>query len=240
MAVESLLAYSTLQADSGSSSKSLLSVAIDMGFTRLGEMFSASNLATLGRKYYAAAAAHELHFAVHALCPELLAHAISSGALVLVAYDAAANHEPCLARGRSAHWAVIKGIIIAGNSTTATDEPSSSECCGASQALQPSFVSAACELEQYLQHAHFRTYVTHTRWHASQASQMPDVSQEHLYVVAQHGKSKRQCIWSYSRLHSSAYNLHSPDAERASSWIVAETLQEICGKMLIVSKGELQ
>ncbi|KAM9323987.1 actin maturation protease [Gastrophryne carolinensis] len=89
----------------------IVATAITNGYTTLGEMFSAANMATLS----------ELVFGSHC---ELLSggmegenkmrilNHLTVGLPVLIPYDEDFNHEPCDRDGHRAHWAVISGVLL--------------------------------------------------------------------------------------------------------------------------------
>lgn len=84
----------------------LLCLAQKNGFTKQGEMFSAENLAELSTMSYGLhTLVAENGFEDHRL---VLSH-LAKRSPVLVPYDAAKNHEPCMAQGHRAHWAVLTG-----------------------------------------------------------------------------------------------------------------------------------
>lgn len=88
----------------------LLALARNRGFSEQGEMYCAENLAMLAKEYYGVQACvqykgldeHE----------NVLNHLVK-GLPILVPYDADKNHQPCQARGHSAHWAVVTGMYLA-------------------------------------------------------------------------------------------------------------------------------
>ena len=84
----------------------LLCLAQKKGFTQHGDMFSAEDLAELSQLFYglkSSVISNGLVDVEHVLSN------LSEGNPVLVPYDAAKNHEPCVAQGHRAHWAVLTG-----------------------------------------------------------------------------------------------------------------------------------
>ncbi|CAJ0582760.1 unnamed protein product, partial [Mesorhabditis spiculigera] len=85
----------------------ILKNAIDMGFTKQGEMFEAYNMARLARASFDR---------IHAMCVpaprqhELIMH-INHGGVVLFPYDADRDHRPAQRNGASAHWCLINGYF---------------------------------------------------------------------------------------------------------------------------------
>jgi len=236
MAAE-FLAATPRSSSSSSSSTSLLEAAVAAGYSKLGEMFSAAQLAALGMQYY-----RGIECLVAPLRPRALLDALLAGALVLVTYDAAGNHEPYLGGGRNAHWALVKGVIVPDEAADANADDAQEASDAASSVprvtVTHSFDSA--RLGRAIERAELRHYLDAERlWEAlasDAAAQSPSASgaSEQLYIVAQHGKSKRQCIWSFRQLYCSSWNLERVDPARASEWLVAPTLEALRGKMVVV------
>ncbi|KAK7788333.1 hypothetical protein R5R35_013965 [Gryllus longicercus] len=91
----------------------LLQEARNRGFTNHGEMFSVDNMASLAREVLGS------HCKEVEVLPEGLRqdsdyvlHHLMLGSLLLIPYDADANHAPCCRRGHKAHWALVVGVII--------------------------------------------------------------------------------------------------------------------------------
>ena len=95
---------------SGEGSQSLLQVASQLGISRDGEVFCAYNLAYLARK------THGLAMEVQSIGPETGSVILSNLALgkpCIIPYDrSVANHQPTLAEGTRAHWAIITGLVV--------------------------------------------------------------------------------------------------------------------------------
>lgn len=95
---------------SGEGSLSLLQVASQLGISRDGEVFCAYNLAYLARK------THRLTMEVQSTGPETVSTILSSlavGKPCIIPYDrSVANHQPALAEGTRAHWAIITGLVV--------------------------------------------------------------------------------------------------------------------------------
>ena len=91
-------------------SQSLLQAASQLGISRDGEVFCAYNLAYLAYKTE--------HFAmeVQTTGAETVSRILSSlavGKPCIIPYDrSVANHQPALAEGTRAHWAIITGLVI--------------------------------------------------------------------------------------------------------------------------------
>ncbi|XP_017847202.1 UPF0692 protein CG33108 [Drosophila busckii] len=95
--------------DGSPSAGELLADAVELKYTLNGEMFSGHNLHKLTNKHLKIGSCQLHEGAIN--CTNIREHILSGGCL-LVAYDAAVNHEPCLKKGRSAHWALILGYLI--------------------------------------------------------------------------------------------------------------------------------
>ncbi|KNC53758.1 UPF0692 protein [Thecamonas trahens ATCC 50062] len=100
----------------------VLEAAVAAGYSREGEMFDAGELAELARKVLPSAVqVHGLAWAAETGVEARVASvadALAAGAFVLLAYDAAPNHEPALRSGHAAHWAVVVGVVHVGDSPT--------------------------------------------------------------------------------------------------------------------------
>lgn len=95
---------------SGEGTQSLLQVASQLGISRDGEVFCAHNLAYLASK------AKHLAMEVQTTGPETVSRILSNlvvGRPCIIPYDrSVANHQPALAEGTRAHWAIITGLVI--------------------------------------------------------------------------------------------------------------------------------
>ena len=91
-------------------SQSLLQAASQLGISKDGEVFCAYNLAYLAHK------AHHFAMEVQTTGPETVSGILSSlatGKPCIIPYDrSVANHQPALAEGTRAHWAIITGLVI--------------------------------------------------------------------------------------------------------------------------------
>ena len=88
----------------------LLVHARERGFSIQGEMYCAENIAMLAMEYYEVQACVQCK-GLDGYKP-LLSH-LAQGLPILVPYDADKNHEPYLARGHKAHWALVTGMYQA-------------------------------------------------------------------------------------------------------------------------------
>ncbi|PSN31244.1 UPF0692 protein [Blattella germanica] len=93
----------------------LFEEARSRGFTNHGEMFSVDDMATLAREMFEGSC-REIEVLAGGLGQDkkYVLHHLNSGSILLIPYDADANHSPCCRRGHKAHWAVISGVIVSG------------------------------------------------------------------------------------------------------------------------------
>ena len=90
-------------------------LAVSRGFTKQGEMFSCRDMAALAEEVLGVEEASPEVVGVERLEDSAwLAAALAAGRLLLVPYDCAANHSPCLEGGRRAHWALVAGLAWRG------------------------------------------------------------------------------------------------------------------------------
>jgi hypothetical protein len=171
----------------------LLARAQQLGYSSQGEMFSALNLAKLANDElgnFIKAEVYEGDWDA-ALLVRLLEH-LRNGWPVMFAYDVAKNHEPSLQGGASAHWAAMKGFLVAA--------PDSFPC--------PS--PAATNLFPY-EGGSF--------WYLNTPNRDPidlltAVDTAKLWIVCQHAKSKHQFLWSFDNIKDSNYNLLNCDTSK--------------------------
>ena len=89
----------------------VLSVGRGHGFTRRGEMFSAAWLSVMTRELVPGSEVR-LESAELILDTEWLLTWVTSGGLILIPYDCAANSSVCLENGHKAHWGLITGLVL--------------------------------------------------------------------------------------------------------------------------------
>ena len=87
----------------------LFNSAKNLSFTSEGEMFSARNLATLAQEFYGLKTSVTDN-GIDDI--ERIINHLLDGNPILVPYDAAPNHEPCLSKGHKSHWALLTGNIL--------------------------------------------------------------------------------------------------------------------------------
>ncbi|XP_063426882.1 actin maturation protease-like [Mytilus trossulus] len=86
---------------------SIFDAAKQKGFTRQGEMFSASNMKQLVEDMIPDARVTSLDMDTG---PELLINHLVKGDVCLIPYDSDFNFEPCNKKGHKAHWALLTGF----------------------------------------------------------------------------------------------------------------------------------
>lgn len=88
--------------------------AVAKGFTNNGEMFSVNNLSKLLTQSLEKLNMQNYYTEVKtgSLTDKAVISFLVDGGMILVPYDADANHSPCLKNGHKAHWALIVGIIL--------------------------------------------------------------------------------------------------------------------------------
>lgn len=86
--------------------------AVNRGFSHHGEMFSVDNMAALAAETLqdSCQQVEVLNRGLGHDMTYILGH-LAHGAILLVPYDADANHAPCLRRGHKAHWAAVCGAV---------------------------------------------------------------------------------------------------------------------------------
>ncbi|CAB4061753.1 unnamed protein product [Lepeophtheirus salmonis] len=92
--------------------RDIQSYAINYGFSKKGEMFSAKNIAILAEKTIPSLKAEVLPFDSNFSLQFFLEEIIDNKSLFLIPYDSDYNNYPCLKDGLKAHWAVIFGVLF--------------------------------------------------------------------------------------------------------------------------------
>ncbi|KAJ3194240.1 hypothetical protein HK101_003213 [Irineochytrium annulatum] len=75
-----------------------------LGFTKLGEIFTADHMAALAAQFYGMRAS-VVNWDTH----QTIVEHLEFGGLCMVAYDKDGNHEPAMKGGTKAHWTLIHG-----------------------------------------------------------------------------------------------------------------------------------
>lgn len=157
------------------SAENILPLAKNHGYTKNGEMFSAFNMARLTEDLLPCKT--NVMACLLDNKREILS-CICRGCPVLMPYDADKNHQPCLNKGRNAHWALLNGVCFELSediSNLGYDKFGDVDCA-------------------------FRVYT------ASDVSQYLDTSIK-SYVFAYQGKSKYMALWDLDTLLLSNKNM---------------------------------
>ena len=85
--------------------KSLLDLAISLGYTRQGELFSSLNLSNLASKTGINSSCIEFPH------PKELVQLLKTGCIA-IPYDRDKNNQPILLNGNSCHWSLCIGVIL--------------------------------------------------------------------------------------------------------------------------------
>ncbi|KAM5146221.1 actin maturation protease isoform 1-T2 [Mantella aurantiaca] len=91
--------------------EAIVKTAISKGYTTLGEMFSAVNMASLAELVFGCQC-ELLSGGMEGENREPILNHLMAGLPVLIPYDEDFNHEPCQRDGHRAHWAVISGVLL--------------------------------------------------------------------------------------------------------------------------------
>lgn len=125
---------------------SLQKLAVEKGFSKQGEMFSVDNMACLARSVLGSLVEVRIENVEVLATDTFLWTAFRNKDLFLVPYDCDFNHEPCLAGGRKAHWALLTGLLWASDPSScpaATSAAKPNSCPAANSTTQPSSCPAA-------------------------------------------------------------------------------------------------
>ena len=209
MAVESL-GFTCTQ-----SMNEILDVAKSLKYTNKGEMFLASNLASLGERLFP-----EFEFTVQQFpssreCIDL----ILDGCVLLVPYDCAGNHTPGLFKGSKAHWTVIKGFI-----SSITEE--GKDC------ISENIV----EFNEDSWKVYFHDLVNNIL--VPDSIKKFSFDETNLLVIGQQGKSKNQSVWTFKELRESNLNLVDAVNGRYTDLLLPPNLDGLRDKIIIIKKKE--
>jgi len=93
--------------------------AVELEFTRQGEMFSADNMAKLGQEFGVNTRVESVRKLSDT---SWLSDMLGCGNLIMVPYDCGPGHGPCLAGGKKAHWCLVTGLIVQSTDSQDIDE----------------------------------------------------------------------------------------------------------------------
>ncbi|XP_076464843.1 actin maturation protease-like isoform X2 [Babylonia areolata] len=194
----------------------LLETAVECGYTKQGEMFSAVNMSQLVQSMLRDPFRSE----VVTNCDERqILQFLLQGDLLLIPYDADKNHSPCQKKGHKAHWMLIAGCFMAVNNSKKIID-----------------LSLLAENEDYYERNlfHLKPDNTTTPDFLRILSQNTD-SIEGVWVYGHQGKSKHTGVWTVSELLASNTQLLELGPERNTvSYIVPEGGVEegLCGQIV--------
>jgi len=185
----------------------LFNKAKQMGITKQGEMFRATDLCKLANC-----------FNIHSVSSEgilnnseVILDLLNCGKVLLIPYDSDANHQPCLKKGHKAHWAVVYGFIV----------------------LTNEIKDAKYENLENLGQNCYRIKDINL----IQNGVCKQVPRERICLIAKQGKSRRVGIWSFNELAASNANLSEVDPKRNSplDYILPldNKLTDLQGKVII-------
>jgi len=177
---------------------SLLALAIELGFTNEGEIFSSYDLGTLAQRYYGLKVDVKSHFT----SKDIVAH-LSLGYPLLLPYDADKSYAPCVLNGQRPHWAIIRGFIVRTADTSS---------------LEPQQEYEVDEEDEFFLHTKSSS--------SSPIGNQIEYNDESLYLICQHGKSKNIALWSFTAVQQSNSNLKVPNESKKESgrWKIPDTL----------------
>jgi hypothetical protein len=200
----------------------LLSRAVELGYSKLGEMFSSEHLAALSNDMFEKQ--HSIHARVVNLANDFendaqrLAFVAETCAnrrqTLLVPYDADKDNTPCAKRGFRAHWAIVKGVLVAAGARDNDDDDDD----GADE-LRVRPIGSVDEARGGIIDA--------------------AAARDDVWLVCIHSKSKRVAVWHGAALLASSAQLSATDdARRASGQYVMPTLLDDClaSRLVLVEK----
>ncbi|XP_070180182.1 actin maturation protease-like isoform X2 [Littorina saxatilis] len=200
----------------------LLDEAVTQGYTKQGEMFSASNMSSLVQSVLAAPFRSE----VVCNCDEArILHYLLQGNFLLTPYDADKNHRPCNKKGQKAHWMLITGVFVAVNNAENIIN------LGQLEENQDDY-----QQDLY----HLKPEKPTTPEILKILRQNTDKIQG-VFVYGHQGKSKHTGVWTIGELLDSNSQLTELGPERSvDEYIVPEGGVEkgLCGKMVRVYRSE--
>jgi len=168
----------------------IFALAKSLGYTEKGEMFSAANLAQLAQDYFHLKTDLEHSFNANKLLQHLLC-----GHLCLIPYDKDKDHSPCCLQGEKAHWGLVVGIVIP------VFEDSGKEAFYSNSQPENLYIDDGWETLLYRLNGQDGFELTVEKINVTQQ----ELAQ--AFVIALHGKSRHQALWSLEALIKSNNNL---------------------------------
>lgn len=171
-----------------------------------------------------------------------------------IRYDADKNYAPCIAHGHRPHWALVRGFIYKLPNGTS----------GSTAHLHFSFMEDSIENDrerpswfhttQFLQDIHgFSSSSTPSRFTFLFATSPPilfhslfdplphptlppQIDDEHLYLICQHGKSRNLALWNFAALAQSNGSLARPDEARRACgrWRIPDDLETLRASVVLL------
>lgn len=207
--------------------ESVVSTAQDMGFTKLGEMFSASNMCSLASKLLNCNGL-VLPMSSETCLMKLFAH---SHCAWLVPYDKDRNHAPCCRNGHSAHWALVSGVAGLGK----RDSNGVEVLCNACKRFSNADIETRdLDVDEDTHHLDKITDASSEKSQCSQGvsqqlkqpltedSARAILSLNHVYVFANQGKSIHTHLWSLSDLVKSNHQLKEVDPGLGAGYVLGK------------------
>lgn len=177
--------------------EAIVGVAKERGFTKQGEMFSVDNMAALAQEILGGGVEVTVEEIEELLNNENMIKFLGTGDMFLVPYDCDFNHEPCLAEGEKAHWGLVTGFVMAVKMDIIDN-------------IKDKAVLVAKDIEN--------TQIFHLSELPSeglcQLSNMVEVSESHLLLLAKQSKSLSLGAWRRDKLVKSCLNLIEIDPKR--------------------------
>ncbi|XP_005104361.1 UPF0692 protein C19orf54 homolog [Aplysia californica] len=200
----------------------ILTHAQNLGYSKQGEMFSASSMCELASHFLPSQNEHvELNGDHRSEC---VMAALTGGGLILMPYDADKNHSPCLRRGHKAHWALVTGFFV----VLSSDK-------------ELSWLKSLCEADT----EHPNLWFWPNTASPSDQESLRRQCQTHLdntFVFAHQGKSKHTGLWALSDLLRSNNNLEEAGPERcADDYVIPEggVRQGLNSQMVVLRSARL-
>ncbi|XP_031567272.1 UPF0692 protein C19orf54 homolog [Actinia tenebrosa] len=197
----------------------IVNLAKSLSFTSEGEMFSARNLATLAHKFYdlKTLVTENSFDDIQRIIDHLL-----RGNPLLVPYDAAPNHEPCLLKGRKSHWALLTGFLCAvdGSAVNCLELKGSNINVDFDQNVSTIHVieKPGAEIQRFL---------------------LNNMIHSTIYLLARQPKSRHVAIWSLNSLQESNSNLFelNDNKENAQSFVIPDggVYEGLCKKLIYLN-----
>jgi len=175
----------------------IVGMAKERGFTKQGEMFSVDNMAALAQEVLGDQVQVTVEEIEELLNNTNMIKYLGTGDMFLVPYDCDFNHEPCLAKGEKAHWGLVSGFVMAVKIDIA-------------DTFKDKSVKVAKDIENN-QIFHLSEL---TKEGLSDLSNMVEVSESHLLLLAKQSKSLSLGAWRRDKLVKSCLNLTEIDPKR--------------------------